>query len=155
VRERQVALRHLALKALQRLDCTRVAVLAEHVRSTREAGQSHVHVVGRAPERAHRVARQPLQRDGAPAQILGAPRNQVRDTNALTVLGVGHQTLVRVLVLPLVVTGDARARTGEDRVLAHVHALPAEPYFAPVAQAGQVVEPTSRRHGFCSVCCER
>src|SRR5687767_14545923 len=57
-----------------------------------------------------------------------------------------HQTLARVLVLPIEIAGDPGKRSRKRRVLEHADALLADPDLALVAQALQIVLSATGTH---------
>ena len=96
-----------------------------------EAGEGHVHVVGRAAHQPDGHLGDPHQAAVAPLQILLRAGDQVADVDRLARLGVGHQAVVGVLELAVEHGGQRGGRPGQRRVLGHVvDALVAEPHLA-------------------------
>ena len=103
VRERDVFARELLLEVDQVVVALFVATVRAEPRAAlaREAGEGHVHVVGRAAHEADRRlgdAHEPL----VPAfQVLDRPGDHVAHVDRLARLGIGHEAVVGILVLPV------------------------------------------------------
>ncbi len=148
VREREVLVGDQSLVADEVLGALFVAVLAEHVGSTGEAGESHVDVVGRAAEHPDAVAREPVEGVVTALQVVGATGCEVTDADRLTVLGRRHQAVLGEALLPVEVAGHSGDRSGEAGMGGDVaDAFAAEPNIALVSQAGDVLLAGSSAHG--------
>ena len=117
-------------------------------RSPGEAREGDVHVVGRPAHQPDGRLRDADQSAMATLQILLAAGDQVADVDRLAGLGVRHEAVVGVLVLPVEHLGEGLGRTGQRRMGRHVvHPLAAEPHLAaPAAQALEELLAGPRSH---------
>ena len=82
-----------------------------------ETRERDVHVVGRAAHEANRRLGDAHQNLVPALQIVLRPRDHVADVDGLAGLGVGHQTVVGIFVLPVEDRGQLVGRAGERRVV--------------------------------------
>ena len=150
----EVPLGHLALIGDEVLGAGLVAVLgaAPDGRLPGESRERDVEVVGRAPQHADAVAREPFEPPVAAAQVAGASRNEMADPHRRRGLAVapagGDDALLRVAVLPVVEPRHPAKRAREGGMLGDVaDPLAAEPDFAAAAaKALDVLGPGPRAH---------
>ncbi len=118
------------------------------VRASRESGERHVHVVGRAAHDPHAPLRDPLEAAVAAREIGARARDQVAHVDRLAGLRIRHEADRRGLVLQVEERGHEARRAGERGMARDVaHALVAHPDLPLVAEALQKLLARACRHG--------
>ena len=103
-----------------------------------EAGIGHVHIVGGAAHQPDRELGDPAQRLMPAQQVLAGAGDDVADGDGLAGVGVGHQTVVGVLIMQVEDGGDGFGGASEVGVVERIgDARGAEPDFSAVAQSAQ------------------